>query len=140
MHITESLISRVYYGFNQDTLFIRVDPKGSFDHLFKGLALSVQVIKPFPYKISVPFKKGPKAMLLSKKDQDWVEVKEIRDAAFGDIFECAIPFQDIEAKVHDELNLFISLQRGDDEIERCPWRGYITITVPTPDFDAMMWY
>jgi hypothetical protein len=27
-----------------------------------------------------------------------------------------------------------------EEIERCPFRGHIAVTVPTPDFEAMMWY
>ncbi|HAM53490.1 MAG TPA: glycoside hydrolase [Nitrospiraceae bacterium] len=141
MHSTESLISKVYYGFNQDTLFIRVDPKRSFDHLFEGMVLSIQIIKPFPFKLSVSLRNDINARLFSKQDDDWVEVRGgMIDAAVGDIFECGVAFQDIHAKEHDELNLFISLQRGDEEIERCPWRGYITVTVPTPDFDAMMWY
>lgn len=140
MHMSESLISKIYYGFNRDTLFVRIDPRGSFDELPEKTRLSVQIIKPFPFKLTVPLRDAKKADLFSRSDGEWILVKEVTDVAVGEILECAIPFQDIKAKEHDELNIFISVHREGEEIERCPWRGYITVTVPTPDFEAIMWY
>ncbi|HXX58647.1 MAG TPA: glycoside hydrolase family 57 protein [Thermodesulfovibrionales bacterium] len=140
MHMTESLLSRVYYGFNQDTLFIRVDPKRFFSDFPEDTELSVLIIKPFPYKVTTSLRDGGEAKIMTKTASGWIAVSGSADVAVADIFECALPFRDIKAKEHDELNFFLSLHKGDEEIERCPWRGYITITVPTPDFEAMMWY
>ena len=140
MHMTESLISRIYYGFDQDTLYVRVDPKKPFDTFPGDTDCSIQVIRPHPFKVTVSIREKKKAKLLSRTEGGWVEVREIDAIAVGDILECAIPFRDITAKEHDELNFFLSLGKEGEEIERCPWRGYISITVPTPDFEAMMWH
>jgi len=140
MHISESLISRIYYGFNEDSLFIRVDPKGNFADFPEDTTISLEIIRPSPFRVDVPLRKNTAARLFSRSDGEWHEVREVADVAVGDILECAIPFKDINAKEHDELNLFLFIRRGDDEIERCPLRGYITITVPTADFESMMWY
>lgn len=140
MHISESLISRIYYGFNEDSLFIRVDPKGNFADFPEDTTISIEIIRPSPFRVDIPLRKKTAAKLFGRSDGEWHEVKEVADVAVGDILECAIPFKDIKAKEHDELNIFLFIRRGDDEIERCPLRGYITITVPTADFESMMWY
>ncbi|MCL4475657.1 MAG: glycoside hydrolase family 57 protein [Nitrospirae bacterium] len=140
MHMTEGLISRIYYGFNQDTLFIRVDPKESFDVFPEGSVLSVEISRPFPFRVDIPLSKGATAKLFGRSDGEWSDIREITDVALDEILECAIPFRDIKAKERDELNIFIMVRREDEQFERCPWRGYITVTLPTPDFEAMMWH
>jgi len=141
MHKAESLISHIYYGFNQDTLFLRVDPKTSFDAFPPETVFSINVTRPFPFRINVlPKGKFVNAELFEKKDETWIKIKDITETAVQDILEIAIPFKDINAKEKDELNLFISASKGEEVIERCPWRGYISITIPTPDFEAIMWY
>ncbi len=139
MHMTESLISRIYYGFNQDTLFIRVDPRGALEAFPEESALSIEIIRPFPFRVDIPLRKGATAKLLGRSDGEWSEIREITDVAVDEILECAVPFSDIRAKERDELNIFITVRKEGEQFERCPWRGYITVTVPTPDFEAMMW-
>lgn len=138
--MTEGLMSTIYYGFNQDTLFLRIDPRGSFQEFPEDSVLSIEIIRPFPFRVDVPLRQKVSAKLLRRSDAGWTEVREIPDVAVVDILECAIRFRDVEAKERDELNLFVSVRKGNEQIERCPWRGYITITVPTSDFEAMMWY
>ncbi len=139
MHMTESLISRLYYGFDRDTLFIRVDPKGSFDAFPEGSVLSVEIIKPLPFRVDIPLVKGARGKLFERSGAGWSGVRDITDVAIDEVLECAIPFSAIGAKERDELNIFVTVMKEDEQCERCPWRGYITVTVPTPDFEAMMW-
>ncbi|MBI5205215.1 MAG: hypothetical protein HZA11_09885 [Nitrospirae bacterium] len=141
MHKAESLISHIYYGFNQHTLFLRVDPKKSFDDFPQETVFSINFSRPFPFRINVtPKGRFVNAELFEKKDEAWVKIKDITEVAMQDILEIAIPFKDINAKEKDELNLFVSAFKDREEIERCPWRGNLSITVPTPDFESIMWY
>lgn len=140
MHMTESLITRIYYGFDKNSLFIRIDPKTSFSDFLGGSVFVINILKPFPFRVEIPINDISKAKLLGRSDNRWIVVKGINDVAVEDILECAIAFQDIKAKEQDELNMFFAINKENEEIERCPWRGYITITVPTSDFEAMMWY
>ncbi|HYA27067.1 MAG TPA: glycoside hydrolase family 57 protein, partial [Thermodesulfovibrionales bacterium] len=139
MHMAEGFISTIYYGFNRDTLFMRVDPRGSFRDFPGNSVISIEITKPHLSRIDVSLGKTVSASLLTKSGGEWTVAKVVADVAMGDIFECAIPFKDIQAKERDELNLFVSVRKGNDRLERCPWRGYIIVTVPTPDFEAMMW-
>jgi alpha-amylase/alpha-mannosidase (GH57 family) len=141
MHKSESLISMVYFGFDKEHLFLRIDPKIPFSDFDEGTVISVFSSGPAQMRVSCPVKSGLiGAELSEKKGADWQKIKDLRDAAIQDILEIGIPFADLNAREKDELSLFISVRRGGEEIERCPWRGYATLVVPTADFEAMMWY
>ncbi len=141
MHKSESLISTVFYGFNKDTLFLRIDPKVPFAEFDEDIEFSIITSRPGGIKIAYPLKgEGNKAELFEKTNEEWKKLKEINEVAALEIFEIGIPFADLKAKEKDEINLFISVRKGGEEIERCPWRGHISVIVPTEDFEALMWY
>jgi alpha-amylase/alpha-mannosidase (GH57 family) len=141
MHKSESLITSIHYGFNKDILFLRLDPKFPFDKFEEGTEFSIITTKPSDIKITVPIKeKEIRASLFEKSNDEWIRAKEITEVAVLDIFEIAVPFSDLKAKENDEINLYISISKDTEEMERCPWRGHLIITVPTPDFEALMWY
>ena len=141
MHKSESLIATVYYGFDRDNLFVRIDPKIPFGEFDEGVEFWLITSKPADIRVSCPLRVGKnKADLFEKKDDGWSKVTEIGEVAAQDVLEVSIPFAELKAKEKDEINLFISVRKGRDEMERCPWRGFISITVPTEDFEAMMWY
>lgn len=140
MHMSEGLTSRIYYGFDREKLFMRVDPIGPFAQFSEDLHFSIEFVRPSPFRLDIPLKKGTAAKLFAGKGGVWSISKEVVDFAIDEILECAIPFRDIKAKENDELNIFLSIRKGEEILERCPWRGYITVTVPTADFEAMMWH
>jgi hypothetical protein len=140
MHKAESIVSSLFYGFNKDILFLRLDPAIPFSELPENTVFSIMLTKPAQIKIAVSISPVLKAELLRKTDGEWEKIKDISDVAVLDIFEIGIPFSDLQAKENDEINFYVSIIKNGEEIERCPWRGYMSLTVPTPDFEAMMWY
>lgn len=140
MHKSESLLSSISYGFNKDFLFLRLDPKFPFDEFEEGTEISVVTSAPAVLKITCPVKGKVRASSLFEKTNDtWKLIKEVTDVALLDIFEIGIAFTDLQATVNDEIHLYLSITKQNEEIERCPWRGHLSITVPTPDFEAHMW-
>ena len=140
MHKSESILSALYYGFNKDNLYLRLDPVVPFSEFPEDTEFNIQIVKPSPQKILFSTKPVLTATLYMRRDGEWEKIKDLPDVAMQDIFEIGIPFTDLNAKEKDELHLFISMTKNGEEIERCPWRGYISIIVPTPDFEAMLWY
>ncbi len=140
MHRSESILSNLYYGFNKDKLFLRIDPSTPFSEFSDNIKFSINTVKPSLIRIIVSIMPYLKAELFIKSNGDWKKIKDINDVAIQDIFELSIPFNDLRAKEKDEINISISIMKNSEELERCPWRGYIALTVPTPDFEAMMWY
>jgi alpha-amylase/alpha-mannosidase (GH57 family) len=139
MHKAESILSALYYGFNKDNLFLRLDPAVSFSDLFPDTKFSINFTKPSQLRVTVSLKPVT-AELLRKTDKGWQKIKDIPDAAVQDIFELEIPFNDLAAHEKEEIVFSISILKHGEEIERCPSRGYVSLTVPTPDFESMMWY
>jgi alpha-amylase/alpha-mannosidase (GH57 family) len=140
MHKAESLLSSIYYGFNKETLFLRADPVMPLNELPEEISFSVDFVKPSVMKIIVSIRPALAASLHEKTNGSWEKVKDIPDAAFGDILEIGIPFIDLNARENDVIDFSICITKKGEEIERCPWRGHITLTVPSPDFEAMLWY
>ena len=144
MHKSESLISTIHYGFNKETLFLRIDPKVAFAGFEEDIEFSIITSRPAEMKIVCPVKAGlgveTKGGLFEKVKDEWNRIGDIEEVAVLDVFEIGIPFSDLRAKEKDEINLFVSIRKGGEEIERCPWRGHISVVVPTEDFEAMLWY
>lgn len=141
MHRAESILSRLYYGFNKDNLFLRIDPVIPFKEFPDNSKFSIHIMKPSQLKVILPVNPpSSEAEIFEEKKEVWVKIKDITDFAIQDIFEIKISFELLKAKEKDEMSLFVSVIRDGEEIERCPWKGFITLTVPTPDFEAMMWY
>ncbi len=141
MHKSESFISSIHYGFNKDSLFIRIDPKISFTETKEKTVIHINIVKPFEFRIIFDTQGDPHVAVFSEKvREDWKAIKPLENVAARDIFELEVPFSDLKAKVNDEIHLSIEIRRNGDEVERCPWRGHITVTVPSPDYETLMWY
>lgn len=140
MHRAESILSFIYYGFNKDNLFLRIDPVIPFVKLPDATLLYIETARPSSIRIMISLKPYLKAELFEKSNGKWEKKKDIREIAANDILEIAIPFHELRASEKDEIQLSISVLKDSEEIERYPFRGYICITVPTADFEAMMWY
>ncbi len=141
MHKIRELIVSVYYGFNKDNFFMRIDPKIPFTDVQEKIIIHINIVKPFEFRILLyTAKRSTVAVLITKINEDWKEVKTLQNVAARDIFELGVPFSDLKAKENDEIHFSIEVLRNGDEAERCPWRGYITFTVPSPYYETLMWY
>ncbi|MBA4348533.1 MAG: glycoside hydrolase [Thermodesulfovibrio sp.] len=155
MHRSESLVSTIHYGFNKDNLYIRIDPVTPFIDLEEQIFIHVNIFHPCTRRIVFDSQETPpKATLYEKSLEEWVIVKSIQNVAIKDIFEIEIPFPDINAKENDEIHFSVDILRNGklagapkeqgifagESMERCPCRGHITVIVPSPDYEKLMWY
>ncbi|MCX7913823.1 MAG: hypothetical protein N2511_04485 [Thermodesulfovibrionales bacterium] len=154
MHKSESLISGIYYGFNKDNLYIRIDPTKNFKEIEGEIIFRINILQPMVAKIVFNPTLSKNAFLHIKDNGKWVCINDNIKAAVDHIFEVEIAFKDIYAKENEEIQFYIELfhngKNGYSEandstkklnlLDRCPWRGFISVTVPTPYFESLMWY
>ncbi len=137
MHRMEGIIGRIYYGFDRDNLYIRLDPYKGFDFVNGDYSIVIDfTTHPF-YRVVYNVSEN-KGSLLVKKDDEF-HLKEL-ESDLRDIFEIGIPFEYISAKENDVVGFIIFIMKADEIIERHPSKGIVMITVPTPYFESMMWY
>ncbi len=141
MHKSESFIRGLYYGFNKDNLYVRIDPSIPFTEMQEHIIIYINIVHPFTFRIVFNLSESPSnATIYEMAAEKWVMAKHIENVAAKDIFEIEIPFVDIKTQENDEIHFSVDIMRNGEEVERCPWRGYITVTVPTPHYETLMWY
>jgi len=145
MHRAESIISHIYYGFDMQNLFIRLDSNSDLhDARVKELVFCLHFLKPRPCRVEVrldPTAGEVSAYVLgSGKEDKGGRGERLSSIAAGEIIEMAVPFDMIGAMPRDEVNFFVTVRREEVEIEKWPYRGYISFNVPTEDFEAIMWH
>lgn len=143
MHRGASIITHIYYGFDLKNMFIRLDPSGSLkEDSVSDLAFFITFLNPKSYEIEiriVPQERRVSAVLYRGENGSRKEVAVINTIAANDIIELAASFDLFELKANDDVQLFVTVERGGSEVEKWPYRGYIQFKVPTEDFEATMW-
>ena len=139
MHKSEGLISYLYFGFNRQSLFLRIDPYCTQDK-FEGIKIQIQILEPKRVKIVCNNLKERLAEVFVQEDEKWFKKEEIDTVAFEHIFEIELPFNVIEVKQEEDILFFIEILKNSYFIERAPDTGFIKIHVPKPEFDKEMWF
>jgi hypothetical protein len=127
MHQAISIIRDFYYGFNESSLFLRVDLDNSFMSETGNAVFEIAVLsageRGIEYDVRERTMKG--------------DIQA--EGAFEHILEVAIPFSALGAFPNDKIEAWISLKVNDMLIDRIPQRGYLTITVPSATFESENW-
>lgn len=143
MHQVDSIVRGIYYGFDLDNLFIRLDTGINLSSPgVLGLIFNINIINPHVERIEMKIPRpGAIEAAHYKKDGDgkWNWVQNIESVAVKDIIEIAVPFRLIRVLPNEEVHFIVSVLRGDEEIERWPKRGYLSFDVPTEEFEAIRW-
>lgn len=128
MHESATLIKGCYYGFNETSLFLRVD----IDHAF------IRDVADVSFEINLMTKENFK-IVYSIKDKRLDTVLPA-SVMFADILEVEVPFNALGVEKNDTVDVWFSVKMNAMFVDRIPKRGYISIKVPSETFEMEMWY
>jgi alpha-amylase/alpha-mannosidase (GH57 family) len=133
-------IERVYFGFDGERLLLRLDAHGSIcQRLADVETLRVAFLEPAGFELLVTHPSDPKPAVQLFHNEVPVSAAGI-EAAADTILEIAVPWRSLAAKTDAPLGFFVELiGRHGQPLERIPHEGAIETTVPSPDFELMMW-
>ncbi|NUQ64916.1 MAG: alpha-amylase/alpha-mannosidase [Pirellulales bacterium] len=136
----EGLISDLYFGFDTERLLVRLDARGGpfRERLGDVDQVRLRFFQPEGFEVLVthPARKG----VASQLHHDGVPVAESGVEAAGDlVFELAVPFRSLAVTTDDPIHFCVELVRGSASIQRVPHEGAIETTVPSPDYEMIMW-
>ncbi len=143
MHQSETIIKRMYFGFDMETLYLRFDlalpPENSNS---EKLSLDLLVVGN-GIKIVVPLHERKKDIgyaIFKKEESDkWAEYKKVGSSSLDKILELAVKFDDIRSMPGDTLKILTGVERDGQIIERCPEYGPVQITLPDSDYESRFW-
>lgn len=119
MYLAEGLFEDIYFGFNLENLFLRLDPNPAFlEEIKKGnIFLNLNLPKEKSFKI-------------------YPSNKEI-EIIFDKIVEIKIPFNFLGINQREEVAFFLSFEN--EKMERLPRSGLLYFTVPHSTYEEEMW-
>ena len=135
----EGLVREIYFGFDPDRLLIRLDTaKQARDDLAEADELQVRFLEPEGTEIRIAgFKNANPAAKLYRKRR--VVAKARIELAVDHILELGIPFGNLKRKPADSIQMFVEAFKEGKSIDRAPRVGALELTVPSPDFEMIMW-
>lgn len=139
MHKASFMLSHIYFGFNKENLFFRIDLNDDVE-CDEVSDLDISVVLKSPHEMNINVEKlgccsGASVVMMACEEKSCMNIK----AAFCDILEIEVPAAVHQAGKGTEIEYYISVKRGKGEIERWPSIGYFTITVPGEDFESKIW-
>ncbi|MEI7903999.1 MAG: glycoside hydrolase family 57 protein [Candidatus Firestonebacteria bacterium] len=146
IHRAESIVRDVYFGYNLEYLFLRIDFNMLVsnvkmkDFLYEFTFINKQAFR-LRFNIDSESKHCGYSFFTQSAEKDaWLETEEpgIRVAALK-IAELAVPFKALKSVTKDNLNITLAVFKGENEVEKWPARGILNVVVPGDDFEAQNW-
>jgi hypothetical protein len=134
MHRREGVVRDVYYGFDSDTFYLRLDfagepPPGA------DLNLTIEFLAPRIERVVV-HGLAPGARPVTR-DGDVPVPGAV--CAVGSILELGVPFRSLGYEAGEGVELILLIGRPGEPAESVPSDDLIRFVVPHPDYDAAMW-
>ncbi len=143
MHQAETVVRAIYYGFDIDSLHLRLDVGVDLEnHEAKDMHFGFVLLSPAPYKVKSVYDKGSgkyKLEIYKGVNEAWELCKTVDTVGIKHIVEMSVKFADIEAKAKDDIQLVAIVDKDSQELERWPRGGSINFAVPTADYLAEQW-
>jgi alpha-amylase/alpha-mannosidase (GH57 family) len=138
--VQEGRLAGLYFGFDTERLLLRFDARGGTvrERLDDVDTLRIAFYQPtgFELLISRPSWQQPIVQLYHHD----VPVAESGVTAAADhVLEVAIPLRSLALETEDPAQFFVELLQGEQSLERVPYEGAIETTVPSPEFELIMW-
>lgn len=134
------LLQHLYFGFDNQRLLLRLDTRGgdAVEQLAAVDTVRVAFYEPagFELLIAQPTSREPILQLY----HDDIPVSDAGAVVAVDaIVELAIPVQSLGLSTDDPVHFYVELLEADNSIERLPIEGAIETSIPSPEYELIMW-
>jgi len=139
--VSKGLLQSVWFGFDVEKLLIRVDTEGgpASERLAKASQLRVGFVDPAEWEVLVDAPALPRPVAHIHHGGALSSNGTTVEVATGRILELSIPFDRLGLKSGELIRFYVELLGGDASLDRAPREGIFELTVPTPDFERIMW-
>lgn len=135
--------AHIAFGFNLETLFLRLDPDRTLKDQEPPLSVEWDIrTTDRAYKVTFPLippTEGTFLLTRGVPGEPFEYARELQGLARQRIIEVAVPFREFELTAGQSFAFSILVTREGLEVARYPHQHPVTLEVPTSDFDAMMW-
>jgi alpha-amylase/alpha-mannosidase (GH57 family) len=134
----EGLWAALRYGFDEETLYLRLDPTGSLlDSCARASRVQVLLgVGERRVRVHLNLEVGDP---LPRVLEGAAEPRPAGRASLHDILEMGVPFASLGLSAGARVAMSVQVLREGIEIERLPRAGYLSFTVPDADYERRNW-
>jgi alpha-amylase/alpha-mannosidase (GH57 family) len=139
-----SVVRALYYGFDVENLYVRVDTTSKpTSQEFCDITLVFELAAPVGVRIKVRLgpdgKADPRVLVEKRLDSAWQAIPASVKSALADIVELAIPFADVGLSPGSTAAAVLLVLREGMVVESWPAQEKLSFQVPSREFDSNMW-
>jgi alpha-amylase/alpha-mannosidase (GH57 family) len=137
--VTAGPIKELYFGFDLNTLFLRIDCAGAARDELANYEVRIGFLEPAGHELLIARPQpGQPLQFRFLREGMPLETTGVA-AAVGQLAEVAIPFECLGLKPHQAFQFFVELREGSQSRDRAPREGAICLNCPSPEFEQIMW-
>jgi hypothetical protein len=129
-------LARLFYGFDRENLFLRID----FSVVPRRAAVRIHVVSPQEYLVDAPVTGDTFGVYSRASDGEERKKAELKDITCRSILELKVPFGLLDAGRSQRMRFFITIHEDKLEIERHPVAGVLSFSIPDEKFERIMWH
>ncbi len=134
---TRTVVQEVFFGFDLDNLFLRLDPGEESD--LEALASGgLRVVFREPTEQVVEFRQPGCEVAVLVRGSDMEKPFVGAEASLGSILEVRLPFPTLGISSGNQVSLYLEVDAA-GLTQRIPQEGTLGFTAPSPDFEAEIW-
>jgi alpha-amylase/alpha-mannosidase (GH57 family) len=136
---TQGPLEELYFGFNLDTFFVRIDCNRPARVALAEYDLwRIGFIEPTGFEVRIHNPGRPEQRVELSREGRLIAAPDVV-AAVDQIAEAAIPFARLGVGVDGMIQFFVELVQDGQGRDRAPREGTIALTRPSRDFEQIMW-
>lgn len=138
MHQVSSVISGIYFGSDENTIFFRIDPDLSKQRLQnEGYQFVLEILEPSRYKIIL---KAEKAELFQRiNEKEWKSISSELQFVQGKILELAVPMDLLQIKDKKGIGFRLVGEKDGKQIGKWPATDVIKFDLPGQKGEQLYW-
>jgi len=132
-------VTAVYFGFDAENLFFRIDVAGSArERIAPGTSLSIVFLHPKERRITATGLPDARSLEV-RGEGDKLLTNSMTSVAVDEIVELSCPFSTLGFVAEEAVEFFVELSREGTLVERLPLSAPLTFTVPGKTFGLENW-
>lgn len=145
MHQSEFAIESLYFGFDAERFYVRLDMAEPHrpDQSEPSAQVVIYLLSEKNYRIECSLKGGegdtPGRVFEEDPQKGWVEQGAYRTWAAERIVEMAFEHERFGIQTNTMLHFQVALEVEGREVERCPAQAPLSTRIPAEDFEERMW-
>lgn len=139
MHKASYLVKALFFGFDQENLYFRIDfSTEQKDYRKKEYQFDIEFTEPSQCRISIQKMEG-ELYRLDKEKKEWQKIPQKIKVVIDKIIEIALPIKSFEFKKDQSIWFRLIISQDKKELERWPQTDLIKFNLPLDKKKPMFW-